>query len=92
MSTLTAREILDLEYHGSDNFMTPHIIRTGKAGKKRAYELASGEGFEPGSTIYGVSVVDVLDDGTTDRRTDISDCFQSLTEAEIMIMGLEDLE
>lgn len=79
-TTLTAREILRLEYGDSRNFLTPHVIARGKLRADTAYELSSGEGITPGTRLYGVSVV-VVHASTTERDYESSCCFSSLQAA-----------
>jgi hypothetical protein len=91
-SNLSAREILDREYgRGSRNFMTPHRIAIGKLARHAAYELSSGSGLEPGTSIFGVSVVRLHDDGTTERDFDASCCFSSVQLANEHIESLRAL-
>ena len=61
--------------------LTPHVVRVGKIGRDAAYELGSGHGMEPGTTIYGVSVVRVLDEGTMERDYEASACFSCVQDA-----------
>ena len=95
---MRARDIIRAEYGGSRNFMTPDVIKVGKRGPLRAYELSSGQGLMlrglvamdtpvGGRIIYGVSVVDVTPAGTV-RRSDLSDMFDSLQSAEDYIETL----
>lgn len=79
-TTLSAREILRLEYGDSRNFMTPHRIAIGKLDRTSAYELSAGEGIEPRTKLYGVSIVRVVD-GETERDYDSSACFSTLEAA-----------
>ena len=73
----TAREILYAEYGTSRNFFVPKILKRGKAGKWRAWELSRGRGIA-GRRIWFVSVVDVNPKtGETLRRTDLANSFQS---------------
>lgn len=88
--TLTARELLRLEYGRARNMMTPDVVRVGKLGRHAAYELATGTGLLPGSTLYGVSVVRQLEDGTTERVYGASRAFHGLAEAEAWIESLRD--
>lgn len=90
MATLSAREILRREYGSSRNMMTPDVIRRGKLGRHTAYELATGYGLEPGSILYGVSVVRVCDDGSTMRLYDASRVFHGLEDAEGWIQSLRE--
>ena len=76
-TSLSAREVLRREYGASRNFLTPDRVEVGKLGRDAAYELASGSGIEPGTVIYGVSVVRVAGDAT-ERDHDASSCFSSL--------------
>jgi hypothetical protein len=91
-TTLTAREILRLEYGDSRNFLTPHRIAVGKLARHIAYELSSGSGIEPGTSIYGVSVVRLHDDGTTERNYDSSACFSRLELANEHVERLREIE
>jgi hypothetical protein len=52
----TAQQAINKAYNNQKNFMTPYVIEYGITGEY-AYELASGAGFAPCSTMYGVSVV-----------------------------------
>ena len=87
-----AHELLRKEYGDSANFMTPDVLRVGLAGDDMAWELSQGRGFE-GETIWGVSVVIELDDGTTDRPLEpFSQLFHSRAKAEAHIQALKDGE
>ena len=90
MATPTAREMIRQEYGSGKNFMTPRVIRVGKVGRYRAFELSSGRGFA-NETIYGVSVVDFdPDTRETRRRTDLmAGCFTTLSKAEYHIEQLK---
>ncbi len=88
MPDMTAREILRKEYGDSRNFMTPRILGRGllPAG---AYELSKGGGFDH-ETIYGVSVVWLNPDGTTERPGQpISQMFHSREAARRHIRHLK---
>lgn len=91
-TTLTAREILRLEYGDSRNFLTPHVIARGKLDRERAYELSSGSGLEPGTAIFGVSVVRLCEDGTTHRDHEASMCFSTLEGANEHVSYLREIE
>jgi hypothetical protein len=86
-TTLSAREILRREYGDSRNFLTPHVLAVGKLNRETAYELSAGEGIEPGTKLYGVSVVRVVD-GATARDYDAATCFSSLADANAYVEGL----
>jgi hypothetical protein len=90
-TTLTAREILRREYGASRNFIAPHVIARGKLTPAVAYELAWGDGIEYGTRIYGVSVVRLHDDGTTERDYDSSACFSRLELANERVASLRAL-
>ena len=92
MTALTAIQAIKTEYKNSRNFITPYVIRYGKLNKDQAYELSSGKSIFDDNTIYGVSIVDILDHDNkiTKRRTDLSNCFQSLQSAEYYIQSLKD--
>jgi hypothetical protein len=87
-TTPTAREILRREYGDSRNFMAPNVITRGKLSRSVAYELAWGDGIEHGTKVYGVSVVRLHEDGTTERDYDSSCCFSSLQAAKEHIESL----
>jgi hypothetical protein len=84
-TALSAREILKREYGSSKNLLTPNVITRGKLDRETAYELSWGHGMEPGSHLYGISIVYVTydSDGTygTERDYDRSCCFSSLRAA-----------
>lgn len=83
----SARDLVRQEYSGSRNLFTPHIIRYGFITRPRfAYELSWGEGLT-GGRLYGVSVVESIEDQTR-RRCDLSSSFHSLAEAEAHIQSL----
>jgi len=70
-----AKEIFNEVLKGK-NIMTPHIIAYGVRGNL-AYELSEGIGMKDHS-IFGVTVIQL--NGV--RRTDLSDCFDSIEEAD----------
>jgi hypothetical protein len=86
----SARELLQMEYGSSRNFLTPHVIARGKLTRTVAYELSSGSGQEPGTSIYGVSVVRLHGDGTTERDHEAAACLSSLQAADEHIESLRD--
>lgn len=73
---------------GGKNFMTPQILRLGKAKENRAYELSTGEPFL-GENLYGVTVIDDVDG--IKKRHDLSKVFQSKEKAEEYIKTLSNL-
>jgi hypothetical protein len=84
---MTPRQVIKAEYGDSKNFMTPNVVKTGWCGKLRAFELSSGEGIM-GGRIYGVSVVQLREDGTTERCYDLSQVFDSIRAANEYIAEL----
>lgn len=74
-----ANEIFLRAYSGHPNVMTPDILRRGLNPDGSAYELSTGTGIEPGTSIYGVTVV--LSDGTP-SGLDRSRCFTRRSDAE----------
>jgi len=83
----SARDLIRQEYGDSRNLFTPHIIRYGFLARPRfAYELSWGESIT-GGRLYGVSVVESIEDQTR-RRCDLSASFHSLAEAEAYIQAL----
>lgn len=99
MKSLTARQILKLEYGNSKNFVTPNIIARGKIDKYTAYEISSGRmpSFTRGGdyhTVYGVSVVfwlptDEKPNQTRRAHEPWSQMFNSLESAEWHIERLK---
>lgn len=88
---MNARQIFAREYGTSKNFMTPHRIRVGSIARGRvAYELSSGQGMRPHSTIYGVTVCayDAATDKTW-RCYDLGRSCSSLDAAERYITSLQ---
>lgn len=83
----TASAIIKREYGRSTNMITPTVIEYGMVDRDRAYELARGTGIydEP---LYGVSVVLLHDDGSTERLFDQSTCFPSEDDARAHIAAL----
>ena len=89
---MTPKMLIQLEYGNSKNFMTPNVIGYRWIVKEKlACELSSGSGLINHSTIYGFSVVELLEvkeeDGkkvtVTKRRHDLSDGgFYSLEDAK----------
>jgi len=61
------------------NFFTPNILAYNET-DKYMYELSKGDSMFAGnnSKIYGVTVIDK---STLEKRNDLSDVFQSYTEA-----------
>jgi hypothetical protein len=58
--------------------MTPHILKTAWLIKnKAAYEISEGTGFNH-DPLYGVTIVQVDEDGETARRTEYSECFKTI--------------
>ena len=89
MSTMSAREILRIEYGDSRNLMTDKIIKRGKINRNMAFELSVGNGMY-NEKIYGLSIVEIIEENLTKRRTDLSDCYLSKREAENHIRFLKD--
>lgn len=88
----SAAEILRAEYGTARNFMTPNVVTRGKLTPNVAYELAWGTGLEYGSKLYGVSVVRLHEDGSTERDYDSSTCFSSLEGANAHVEYLRAVE
>jgi hypothetical protein len=72
--------LFDRVYQGQKNFITREIVRYGRQGRL-LYELSEGTGFEPGTKIYGVTVLE--EDGT--KRNDLAQAFSLLSKAEAYI-------
>ena len=89
--TLTARQIINKEYEGGKNFMTPHVTECEKINLYFAYEISQGEGFDH-ERIYGVSVVeyDPLTSATK-RRTDLSGCLHGMCSVRRHIAQLKEV-
>ena len=86
--TITDRTVIDPEavffeqFGESTNFMSPEVVFYQLVGRF-AVELSRGAGFSPGTSIYGVTVLEM--DG---RRTDLSQSFGTHAEAIIYLEGL----
>lgn len=88
MTRLTPEQVINREYGYSRNFMTPNLIEySWVIDDKVAYELSSGTGFK-NEPIYGVSIVRLHPDGTTERLLDKSDMFWSIAEARAHIIDV----
>ena len=86
----SARDILFAESGSSRNFLTPSVLKRGKAGKWRAWELSVGSGIFS-DHLYGVSVVDVdPETGETDRHKTSGEAFPTRAQAEGFIRQLKD--
>ena len=69
-------------FNGHANFMTPTIVNRGKC-RQFLYELSKGEGIDR-STIYGVTVLELLNEDAPDvmaHRHDLNRCCHSKDEA-----------
>lgn len=89
----SASEMFRKEYGSSKNFMTPRILSRGmlargREGQAAAYELSEGTGIDH-EPIFGVTVVRMWADGTTERWYDKSHMFHSRQEAETYIAKLK---
>jgi hypothetical protein len=73
---MTARQIIQKEFNGANNFMTPDVLGYERIGKNIAVELSKGRGFQH-EPIYGVTFVVVKPDGSTRRGRKSSQCFHS---------------
>ena len=86
--TMTDRTVIDPEavffgqFGESTNFMSPEVVSYQIVGRF-AVELYRGAGFTPGTSIYGVTVLEL--DG---RRTDLSQSFGTDAEATAYLEGL----
>jgi hypothetical protein len=71
-SNLTARQIIKREYgEHSRNLITPRIISYGKITPGIAYEISEGTDFNH-NRIWGISIAQLMNDGSTIRRSDLS--------------------
>ena len=90
----TCREIIEAEYGGSLNILTPYVLTVGGVENKWAAEVAHGEGILSGTVMVGVSVVLVTEEGT-ERCHDLSTAFSgtdinTLTDEALAYMGTLD--
>ncbi len=87
--SMTAREIIHKEYGESKNFMTPNNRRYGKVhgAPDVAYEVSEGTDFNH-NKIYGVSIVRVWADGTTERWMEKSGVCRSKAEVDTLLGNL----
>jgi hypothetical protein len=74
------RAAFDRAYNGQRNFMTPQVVCYGKRGRL-LYELSKGPAMAAGSSMWGVTVIEV--DGA--KRSDLSRCFHDYDEANAYI-------
>jgi hypothetical protein len=82
--TLDATDAFRKVYNGSVNFITPRIIRRGKAGRFY-YELSSGKKIFGEGEMFGVTILDI--DGLG-KRHDLSRSFETMDEALEYIKAL----
>lgn len=83
----TPKEAFRIAYNNEKNFMTPNILRTISKGNLHI-ELSYGSGFE-NDTIYGVTVLRELPDGSLKKEHDLSKSFSSKQDAEKYIRFLK---
>ncbi len=69
-----SRNIFKRTYGKQTNFITPHVIEHGMAGKHLAWELSTGEFM---SEVFGVTVLEQIWGRPTNRRHDLSQSFGS---------------
>jgi len=74
---MTPSDAFSLIYGGRPNFMTPHIVKIGKAGKF-FYEISSGVRIFGEGNMFGVTIIDAVN---LKRRHDLSTLFFSESEA-----------
>lgn len=86
---MTPLQIIRKEYGDSRNFITPTVVEVG-ALPGGAYELSTGEGIER-NKVYGVSVVWLKPDGSTERDPMRGGCYHSIEEARAAIATLRAL-
>lgn len=71
-SNLAARQIIKREYgEHSRNLITPMIVSYGKITPGIAYEVSEGTDFNH-NRVWGVSIAQLMTDGSTIRRSDLS--------------------
>jgi hypothetical protein len=70
LSQYDIKNMFNVAYNFTANFMTPDVIKYGMAGNY-VYEISTGKGFMNDS-IYGVTV---LERDTGNKRHDLSKCF-----------------
>ena len=87
---MSAREIFKLEFGNSKNFMTPNVLKVGNLNRNVAYEISSGIGMDM-RTLYGLSIVEALPDGTTRRVHKYSGCFDSLSDVEYHLREISEM-
>ena len=66
---MTARQVFRDVFGDEPNFMTPNLVKLETIGDY-IVEVSEGSGLEPGTRLYGVTVLEL--DGT---RTDLSRSF-----------------
>ena len=86
------RRTFERVYNNARNFMTPDILRFGIRGHF-IYELSSGRGIEPGTTIFGVSVLELDEQkrpSSAMKRRDLSGCYPTRALAHRAIDRLKE--
>ena len=78
---MQAMDMIREAYGTSPNFITPTYEASGMISPTMGYELSSGSGIEPGTTLYGITIVERLSNGDVVARYDLSDCKHSRAEA-----------
>lgn len=59
LNTTEIGEIFRTVFNGARNFLTPRLIGYRKK-HHLVMEISSGDGFEPGTTLFGVTVIEVF--------------------------------
>ncbi len=89
---MTAREMFNDRFgRNKPNFMTPDILKYGKLNRNTAYEFSKGKGIIGSGNLYGITLVKVKPDGTTESMFDHSKAFSSKDKAEKYIKELKSL-
>lgn len=84
---MEASEILQLQFKGQPNFMTPTIRGIGKLTQRFAYEISSGSML--GRKIFGVTIVGITSAGKPFSSYKLNSLFDNLSEAKDYIKTLK---
>lgn len=88
MEQSQVEEIFEKTLKGK-NIMTPHIVEYGNTGRF-LFEISEGTGFSR-EHIFGVTVLELLEDETVKRRNDLNKLLDTLEDAREHAEGLEEL-
>ena len=74
-------------FNGQKNFMTPKTIEFRQT-EKYIIEISKGDGFTAGTTIYGVTVLELEPHSVKRPEGDLSACLHSMDEVEAHLKAI----